>query len=497
MTGQVFSGRRKRRVIYNDDADQQYIGSRRYGYDIVDNNSFIDSRTRPTFGTHVDTYVWCLGNGSEPPWAGSATLLPSIKSSGMASDLVVDACHSNDLEVWGSLRMNDIHDSLRANHLKDTDDPVKARHPDWLLGPLENRKLPEEFSEFYLWTAFNYALPEVRDYRLSFIERTASEHDFDGYELDFTRTIYNFPLGEGRQYSHFMTEFIVDTSAVLDSIGKHRGRPYTRVVHVTDSPSTSLDLGLDVEMWLDQGLVDVLVVGMGYTPYALRLDDWLDLAGSYGVPVYPTINTNTFGNAWTKLHGRPMYHEALRAVSSYYWQEGADGLYVFNLFDMRTGSDEHARPSYMYSEDADYIHAPLREIGDVRELVGRNKLYSIQPVEDRGRHQLGCEPAPLPVALDRNEHVLPLRVGPDVVDSLARISIRVLTSGGTEDTLLWIRVNNKLFKPIRNGDSWETNIQSGILRPGENALSIGCNESLSTTTNPVLVHRVFTSAIYT
>ena len=75
----MFDKHRKRRVIYNDDADQQYdsykshykYDKHNYKYDILDEQDFIDSRTSPTFNTQVDTYVWCLGNGADPPWGSS------------------------------------------------------------------------------------------------------------------------------------------------------------------------------------------------------------------------------------------------------------------------------------------------------------------------------------------------------------------------------------------------------------------------------------------
>jgi len=49
----LFKKDRKRRVIYNNDSDQQFIGSGSYPYDITDEQSFIDARTTPTFDTHV------------------------------------------------------------------------------------------------------------------------------------------------------------------------------------------------------------------------------------------------------------------------------------------------------------------------------------------------------------------------------------------------------------------------------------------------------------
>ncbi|MDP6107548.1 MAG: hypothetical protein QGI33_03830, partial [Candidatus Brocadiia bacterium] len=172
----AFDKRRKRRVIYNDDSDQQYLSYEGYGYEITDEQSFIDTRTTPTFGTHVDTYVWCVGNGCDPPWGNTDRLRPCLGSHSHASDLIVEACHSRGMEVWASLRMNDIHDCFRDG-LEDATDPIKARHPEYLIGNERTRQLPRELTEHFLWSAFNFARPEVRQYRRDFIERDAAAHD--------------------------------------------------------------------------------------------------------------------------------------------------------------------------------------------------------------------------------------------------------------------------------------------------------------------------------
>ena len=118
-----------------------------------------------------------------------------------------------------------------------------------------------------------------------------------------------------------MTELVREVRACLDAIGKRRKRPYTFIAHVVDSLELSLELGLDVEAWLKQGLVDVLVVSMGYMPYVLRIDEWLALGKRYAVPVYPAVNTNTYAPWWKKIFERPeAWHEATRASSAYFWQ---------------------------------------------------------------------------------------------------------------------------------------------------------------------------------
>ena len=486
----VFDKHRKRRVIYNDDSDQQYEYEG-YPYKITDEQSFIDARTTPTFDTHVDTYVWCVGNGAEPPWGGqSAKLRPCLGSHAHATDLIVEACHSKSMEVWGSLRMNDIHDSFRANALEEASEPIKAEHPEYLIAPEADRELPRELTERRLWTALDFARREVREYRLDFIERNASAHDFDGYELDFTRFVWTFPLGEERAHAPEMTELIREARTRLNDIGERRGRPYTFAVHVMDSPDLSLALGRDVEGWLNEGLVDVLVVGMGYLPYALRLDQWLAQGRRCGVPVYPSVNTNTYIRWWKELFHRPSaWQEAVRAGYAYYRQQGAEGVYVFNLFCLE---DKNVGPL-----PRDFVYAPLREIGDPTALAGKDKLYAIQPTAQSGFCHHGSEAAALPIALDNVERKLPLKMGADADDANVRFTISVWATGGTEDVRVWLRLNHSLLpQPKRQGAWFHVGVPPGLMRTGHNELSIWCSEEATSAENPIIVHYVFASAKY-
>lgn len=496
----MFPKHRQRRLLYNDDSDQQYAGSAKsYGYEIDDDKSFLEARTTPTFDTHVDTYVWCLGNGADPPWAGRTELFPCLPSNEYATDLVVGACHDHGVEVWGSLRMNDLHDATRAANLDETSDPMKARHPEWMIEPEELR--PEEsgpygaladgLSEHYLWSAFNFELPAVRDYRLANIEKTARAHDFDGYELDFTRFTWYFPLGRERSLAHLMTNLVRRVRKSLDRIAAERGRPYTLAVHVFDSIETSHNLGLDVATWIDESLVDALVVGTGYLPYVLEMDEWLDLAEPCGVSVYPSFNTNTIED-WRAVLGSPPYHRALRGICDYFWSVGADGQYLFNHFCQRNWQNVERQGQIDY----DYIYAPLLELGDPAELRGKDKIYAIQPHSDQIMHQQALGPAPLPIALDSFERSLRLRIGPDGDNFHAEVRVTAHVTGGSDRTRVWLRVNHTLLESSRKGDWVDADVPRGVLRSGDNLLGIWCDENLSRSANPVILHRVLVPVSY-
>ena len=84
----TFEKHRSRRIIYNDDGDQQFARcSVSYNYDIEDEQSFLDARTSRIQGTQVDTYVWCVGNGADPPY-GDSKFSQGVRCAAQASDLV-------------------------------------------------------------------------------------------------------------------------------------------------------------------------------------------------------------------------------------------------------------------------------------------------------------------------------------------------------------------------------------------------------------------------
>ena len=277
--------KRERRVLYYDSAAVQshsYLDRGKVEpymsliYDIQTHDDFLDASVRMVKGTQVDTYLWHIGNGAEPPWNIPTDLLWScFDSYEQVNDIVIRACREQGLEVWASMRMSDLHAAFRSRTLEELDDVFKTQHPEYLMAPMTDRQLPSELTEQRLWVSFDYTHPEVRQHRLDYIAKTAANHDFDGYELDFNRMGIHFPMGQGRQKAHLMTDLMRQIRERLNAIGDERGRPYTLAVHVMDSLETNLEIGLDVEAWAREGLVDVLLVGLGYMPDQLAIGQWV------------------------------------------------------------------------------------------------------------------------------------------------------------------------------------------------------------------------------
>lgn len=507
----TFDRDRKRRILYNDAASQQSHSYLNRGevtpytsliHDIKDVDGFLDIRTRLTFNTQVDTYLYHIGNGANPPYNIPTEMLwPCFKSYEEVRDAVIAECHANGMEVWATLRMNDLHAAHRSRTTDELDDPFKVEHPEFLMAPASAQNLPRELTEQRLWAGLNYAHSEVRQHRLDFIEKTATVHDFDGYHLDFSRMGLSFPLGEEREHAHLLTDLIRQVRQRLDRVGKSRGRPYTLAVHVMDSFRTSLELGMEVERWTDEGLVDVLIVGLGYLPSLVPIEEWLELGKRHDVQIYPSMNANAFRwGPWGEIGKRPVYTEAMRGQAARFLAAGADGIYIFNFAD---------EPFQRVTNEK--FRATLSELGDLSTLSGKDKFYSIGPTSDTGGpFYHGTEYAPLPIVLDRVERKLHLNIGPDGNDPRAHFRISLWTAGVVAETRVWVRLNHKLLgKPDREGPWLHVDVPAGVMRAGANELGLISNvpsggpfrgiiskPTLDPAPSPMIVHQVLVAATY-
>lgn len=108
----------------------------------------------------------------------------------------------------------------------------------------------------------------------------------------------------------------------------------------------------------------------------------------------------------------------MRAVAAYFLQQGADGLYLFNFAN---------EPSQEVTDEE--FTSALNELGDLEKLVGKDKLYGIEPTAHvGGPFYHGSQPALLPIVLDRVERKLLPNMGPDAEDPRTQFKISVWTA---------------------------------------------------------------------
>ena len=365
---------RQRRLIHNSD-----------GHDIT-----------PLVGTHVDSIFNKKGKlfySHTPPTEGIDQM-----------QAAVDFCRQHNIEIFNSSRMNDIHD-VDGRELSQ----FKKDHPEYLFGTRENGP------PYGTWTGVDYGRPEVCEHAFGELKDKFERYDMDGIELDFFRHPVFFKRhawGEPLPQTDLdnMTELLRRVRRMTEDLSLRRGRPLLISVRVPDSVGFCRAIGLDLERWLAEDLIDILVVG-GY----FRLQPWEEsvaLGHRYGVPVYAELSESRVGARAWKTRGST---ESYRARAMNAWNAGVDGVYVFNVW--RTGKD---RSPF------------LGEIGEPTSLQKLDKVYYASVlaaadayskpqwwVADGGRFQsaeLSTLSPDRPVTLKASEPlVIPLRVGENVL----------------------------------------------------------------------------------
>ena len=291
---------RQRRIIYNNDGNEPV-----YLCKTASKEELLGYRTTALAGSQVDSIFYCT-------WSSGFGMFTHLTKVGQVYtsregrytnncmpefvrkeidplQVMVEFAHQQKMELFWSFRVNDTHDGspadygpvlFRANTLKQT-------HPEWLMGSKEKRP------KYGAWSAVDFGVPEIRDLAFRYCEEVCQNYDVDGIELDFFRHAFFFKCsGKGAACGAAeldqMTSLMQRIRKMTEEVGRKRGRPLLLAVRVPDSVEYCKFIGLDLERWLQGGLLDLLMVS-GYT----QLNPWeysVQLGHKYGVKVYPSLD---------------------------------------------------------------------------------------------------------------------------------------------------------------------------------------------------------------
>ncbi len=405
MTSRQEMRNRKRRIIWNNDSADLSVtanyntqgaewGAGKPGYEHFPSrfesvDDFLGVRMKGKLeGTQVDS-IFYLGYCSMPNWE-----FPTENTRLIGPDPlkhVVDYAHSNGMEFFYSLIMNDIHHAVhqgtfmwskfRLENLHLLQGKVDRKWFEeevlpWVRGETDKHPLTDALEagrrlfvpyegkrpgDFRTWVAYDWGRREVRDYVLGVVKEACRRYDLEGIEFDWGRTPPFFKT-EHRANGPVMTDFMRQVRLWLDEWGRQRGRPVLLATRVPNSPTESLDLGLDVGMWLREGLIDILVAGLGSRPFSYPLGEWVRMGHEHGVPVYGCIENGLPGQA---------KKEVIRATAQRYWETGADGVYLYNHFY------EKRVDVAMLGWPARAPQDTLYDIGDPARLRRLDKTYCV------------------------------------------------------------------------------------------------------------------------
>ena len=350
--------------------------------------------------------------------------------------LVIDFCRKHGLEMFASFRMNQIQDSwwpsCRTKWKRD--------HPELCLGVRGSYEYCEDDDpRKWFWSALDYAQPAVRDRRLAVIEEICANYDVDGMELDFWRWPMLFKpnldrLPVEQRHIDILNDFMRQVRERMTAIESKKGRPLLLAPRVFETVEANLRAGMDVETWLSEGLIDLLVVGGSYGENRIPVADWVGLARPYGVPVYPCKYRST-------SPGQD------RAVAANFLSQGAAGVYTFNV---KLPKDRQM----------------ISEIGEPDLIATMEKHYVMTGLfkgEDDPIWARCCAPGRLPVRLAEGEPgTVPLIVGDDVQqaaldDTLLTLDVHLsLSHFDPEEDEVSVKLNGRRLKRPRKIERMET-----------------------------------------
>ena len=124
-----------------------------------------------------------------------------------------------------------------------------------------------------------------------------------------------------------MTDWVREVRAMTREVGEQRGRPLLLSVRVLARPEQNLIVGLDPVTWAQEGLVDFITVA-----HFLRNDFTLPIKKyrallPESLPIYASIEVEN-------------QDDKFRRVACQLYEEGADGLMMFNYFSSRSRGEE-------------------------------------------------------------------------------------------------------------------------------------------------------------
>ncbi len=268
-------------------------------------------RTIAPGATHVDGVKWCIDNGID------------------ILQLQIDYARQHGMEIFADFRFNDTHDFAdKPDKPFPSFSQFKRAHPELLVSSYENK------SPYGRWSSYDFTHKELRDRYAALMLEVAEKYDIDGLFIDMNRwpTIFK-SVAWGAEASaeevEMFSDFLRQVRAGTEAAGRRRGRPILLGIRCPDSAGYCKAIGFDWEGLMAEGVFDLVAPSCD-----MRLQPWsksVDLCHKYGVKCYPSIDMPTFMRN-PHLHARKQQPCYLARVAAAY-QQGADGIYYFNMFD--------------------------------------------------------------------------------------------------------------------------------------------------------------------
>lgn len=234
-------------------------------------------------------------------------------------------CREKGISPWLSMRMNDVH---------FVTDPAYGGHSKFWREHPQFWRVPNAKGGGWGCRALDFAHPEVRAYALAFIDELLERYDVDGLECDWMRFPDHLTEGRERELSGCLDAFMAEVRKRTDAAAARRGHPVRVAARVDSDPEAALARGTDAFAWAKAGSVDWIIPCNFFSSvdFELPFADWKRrmAAANPSVRVLPGLDAGVVikGVKGRRLLTVPEY----RGWAHRIYGQGADGIYLFNLF---------------------------------------------------------------------------------------------------------------------------------------------------------------------
>ena len=471
---------RQRRVIFNNDGDDAWIGGApatkegllslrmdHIGDCGVDSMFYCTTMSINSF-THDSRITEVFTTKDSPAEANRMSDLIKMKTDPL--ELAIKACGERNIEIFWTLRMNDVHDSFTPAFLSQW----KKDHPRLLMGTPEESKGTDVRNPLHFWSWADFEHREVRDVILVGVKDVLARYDVDGIDLDFVS--HNCYFKETRrlepvtpEHCDMLTDMVGKISEEVLAASERKGKPILLSARILQTLELNRRFGLDIEKWVKSGYIDFITTGRGYDPFTMP-DDLIRRGHDWGIPVYRCFSGSGMVQEQVQhsdLSGSNL--AAWRAAAANAWADGADGIMAFNLFPMLPGTAQTG-----------IARTAWQQMSDPKGLVGTDKLYCIEhlhyddycwifkSVPREGR---------LPVTIDKGAAVTrDLPVADDIAglaDRIGTLRLRICLAGSEPGDKVDVTMNGSQLAATPEKPLWiAADVPPGAMKRGNNSLVV-------------------------
>jgi len=250
----------------------------------------------------------------------------------------IDRTRERGLEAWISVRMNDNHGFIEDAFFVRSEFFYEAKANGWFVGHNPNGSLGSglnevDFSDPYggysCHTLYNYAVPEVRQKMLDYIEEQLDMYNVDGLELDFMRNAICFDFTNCPEKYDIMNDFIRNVRKLADKAGEKYGHYIKVAARMPRDIERALMYGFDTETWSEEKLVDYLIPSPNYfsCDSDMGVAEWTKRCPNIKLSIgFESLALSRRGKF------RMVSEDVLNGMMAGYLGQGADSVYLYNFY---------------------------------------------------------------------------------------------------------------------------------------------------------------------